>query len=51
MKKATCQKDIAARATGYTWGDEKEVLLVSKRDPIFIPLQFYYFKNKKLTIL
>jgi hypothetical protein len=30
---------------------EKEVLKVSKLDPIFIPLQFYYFKNNKLTII
>jgi len=34
-----------------SWGDEKEVPLVLKLDPIFIPLQFYYFKNNKLTIL
>jgi hypothetical protein len=39
------------KAMGVTWGDEKEVPLVSKLDPIFIPLQIYYFKNNKLTIL
>jgi hypothetical protein len=30
---------------GGKWGDEKEVPLVLKVDPIFIPLQIYYFKN------
>jgi hypothetical protein len=36
---------------GVTWGDEKEVPLVLKVDPIFIPFKFYFFKNNKLTIL
>jgi len=35
---------------GVIWA-EKEVLKVLKRDPIFIPLHFYDFKNNKLTIL
>jgi hypothetical protein len=34
-----------------TWGDEKEVSLVLKLDPIFIPLKTYYFKNNQLTIV
>jgi hypothetical protein len=38
-------------STGFTWGDEKEVPLVLKLDPIFILLQFYDFKNLKLTII
>jgi hypothetical protein len=41
----------SAHSPGCTWGDEKEVLKVSKLDPILIPLQFYYFKNNNLTIL
>jgi hypothetical protein len=36
---------------GLGWGDEKEVPLVLKLDPVFIPLHFYDFKNNKLTIL
>jgi hypothetical protein len=36
---------------GCIWGGEKEVPLVLKLDPVFIPLHFYDFKNNKLTIL
>jgi Txe/YoeB family toxin of toxin-antitoxin system len=36
---------------GKPWGDEKEVLKALKLDPLNIPLQFYYFKNLKLTII
>jgi hypothetical protein len=35
------------KITGPAWGDEKEVLKVSKLDPIFIPLQFYYLLKKQ----
>jgi hypothetical protein len=49
MKRSNSLREIIA--TGATWGDEKEVPLVLKLDPIFIPLHFYYFKNNKLTIL
>jgi hypothetical protein len=37
-------------SSGSSWGDEKEVPLVLKLDPIFIPFKFNHFKNKKLTI-
>jgi hypothetical protein len=39
---------FTTKPTGSTRGDEKEVPLVLKLDPIFIPLN--YFKNNKLTI-
>jgi hypothetical protein len=42
---------LAKLSSVVGWGDEKEVPLVQKRDPIFIPLYFYYFKNLKLTLL
>jgi hypothetical protein len=35
----------------FTWGDEKEVPLILKLDPIFIPLEIYYLKNNHLRII
>jgi|GEM_PF-6940919 len=37
------------RALALARGDEKEVPLVLRRDPIFSPLQ--YFKNSHLSLL